>query len=140
VWPSAQKSTQLRSFSSDALKPLHPIHPCLGGALLPGENAGASHTLLQQEMDFVKTYIVYEVLWTRCEYGGPSFAQGATLHLTQEAALQHKQQREGAYDRQSLAWSDDPFYYIGSNPTAKAVSKSEYKRIQQQTLNEARHE
>jgi hypothetical protein len=90
--------------------------------------------------DFMKTYIVYEVLWTRCEYGGPSFPQGATLHLTHEAALQYKQQREGAYDRQSLASSDNPFYYTGSNPTAKAVSKSEYRRIQQQILNEVRRE
>ena len=86
----------------------------------------------------MKTYIVYEVLWTRCEYGGPSYAQGATLHLTQEAALQYKQQREGAHDPRTLVTSDDPFNYIGSNPIPKVVSKSEYRRIrQQQTVSEA---
>jgi hypothetical protein len=88
----------------------------------------------------VKIYIVYEVLWTRCEYGGPSFAQGSTLHLTHEDALQYKRQREGAYDRQSLASSVDPFYYIGSNPTAKAVSKSEYKIVQQKQASGAEPE
>jgi hypothetical protein len=80
----------------------------------------------------LKTYIVYEVLWTRCEYGGQSFPQGATLHLTNDAALQYKKERERAYDRKALASSENSFYYTGSNPTAKAVGRSEYRRIQQQ--------
>jgi hypothetical protein len=80
----------------------------------------------------LKTYIVYEVLWTRCEYGGNSFPQGATLHLTHDAAIHYKEERERIYDRGALASSESPFFYLGSNPIAKAVGKSEYKRIQQQ--------
>jgi hypothetical protein len=78
----------------------------------------------------VKTYIVYEIFWERCEYGGPSVSQGSSLHLTIEDALKYKAQRE----KRSKDWpNEDPFYYLGSDPKPTAVNKSKYKSLKGET-------
>jgi hypothetical protein len=79
-----------------------------------------------------KTYVVYEIHWEQCEYGGLSKSCGSTLHLTYDAALQYKRDREG--DLINRKWPpDDPFYDRGSNPVPKTVSKSVYKTLKQES-------
>ncbi|HWX56540.1 MAG TPA: hypothetical protein VN176_18300 [Verrucomicrobiae bacterium] len=78
-------------------------------------------------MAVAKTYEVWEIRWTRREYGGPSFGVEPSYHLTREEAESYRKRREG--DR-SVWPPEDPFYYDGSEPSLKIVGKAERERMQ----------
>ena len=73
-----------------------------------------------------KRYEVWEVRWTRCEYGGPSVAAQPSYHMTRESAVSYKANREGDG---SVRPPDDPFYDVGSEPSLKLVGKAEFRRL-----------
>lgn len=73
-----------------------------------------------------KSYEVWEILWTQCEYGGPSRGAAPSYHLTREEAEAYKKQREG--DR-SVWPPKDPIYYDGTEPRRKRVGKAEFEKI-----------
>jgi hypothetical protein len=75
----------------------------------------------------MKTIVIYEIHWDRCEYGGPSIPSSPSFHLTEEEAYAFKHRRE-ALNPDPVS-SPDPFFYRGSSPRAKAVTKSEYARL-----------
>jgi hypothetical protein len=80
----------------------------------------------------MKDYIVYEIFWEHCEYGGPCFSSGSTLHITRANAIQYKEQREKSSNNKPNG--EDVYSYHGSEPQIKIVNKKEYDAVVKKDL------